>query len=162
MTSLFGSLPVATLASCRTSAFIFDLSYRFVITRPANEFKLLPSDLVFCAIPFRTACYKRNEEFSLQKSYEIVNKASQTTETHSDTNCPPTIDSVTETLYSPVYSYQPRTNSLSFPKKIAWNQSRTNSIISSQIPLGDNAKENERKTSDEVYDEDPFAYSEPL
>ncbi|XP_054215833.1 potassium channel subfamily U member 1 isoform X2 [Homo sapiens] len=135
---------------------------RFVITRPANEFKLLPSDLVFCAIPFSTACYKRNEEFSLQKSYEIVNKASQTTETHSDTNCPPTIDSVTETLYSPVYSYQPRTNSLSFPKQIAWNQSRTNSIISSQIPLGDNAKENERKTSDEVYDEDPFAYSEPL
>uniref|UniRef100_G1RNE6 Potassium channel subfamily U member 1 n=1 Tax=Nomascus leucogenys TaxID=61853 RepID=G1RNE6_NOMLE len=135
----------------------------FVITRPANEFKLLPSDLVFCAIPFSTACYKRNEEFSLQKSYEIVNKASQTTETHSDTNCPPTIDSVTEILYSPVYSYQPRTNSLSVPKQIAWNQSRTNSIISSQTPLGDNAKENERKTSDEeVYDEDPFAHSEPL
>nr|4HPF_A Chain A, Potassium channel subfamily U member 1 [Homo sapiens]4HPF_B Chain B, Potassium channel subfamily U member 1 [Homo sapiens] len=53
---------------------------RFVITRPANEFKLLPSDLVFCAIPFSTACYKRNEEFSLQKSYEIVNKASNSLE----------------------------------------------------------------------------------
>ncbi|XP_036022810.1 potassium channel subfamily U member 1 [Onychomys torridus] len=34
---------------------------RFVITRPANEFHLLPSDLVFCAIPFSTICYKTEE-----------------------------------------------------------------------------------------------------
>ncbi|XP_029409599.1 potassium channel subfamily U member 1-like [Nannospalax galili] len=31
-------------------------SERFVITRPANECRLLPSDLVFCAIPFNTSC----------------------------------------------------------------------------------------------------------
>uniref|UniRef100_A0A2K6NH86 Potassium channel subfamily U member 1 n=1 Tax=Rhinopithecus roxellana TaxID=61622 RepID=A0A2K6NH86_RHIRO len=134
----------------------------FVITRPANEFKLLPSDLVFCAIPFSTACYKRNEEFSSQKSYEIINEASRTTETQSDTNFPPTIYSVDETWYSPVYPYQSRTNSLSFPKQTAWNQSRTNSSITSQKPLGDDAKENRKKTSDESSDEDPVAYSEPL
>ncbi|KAL4664141.1 hypothetical protein H8957_013368 [Semnopithecus entellus] len=134
----------------------------FVITRPANEFKLLPSDLVFCAIPFSTACYKRNEEFSSQKSYEIINEASRTTETHSDTNFPPTIYSVDETWYSPVYPYQSRTNSLSFPKQTAWNQSRTNSSITSQKPLGDDAKENRKKTLDESSDEDPVAYSEPL
>lgn len=162
MTSLFRSLPVTTLARCRGSAFIFDLSYRFVITRPANEFKLLPSDLVFCAIPFSTACYKRNEEFSSQKSYEIISEASQTTETHSDTNFPPTIYSVDETLYSPVYPYQSRTNSVSSAKQTAWNQIRTNSSITSQKPLGDNAKENGKKISDEISDEDPFAYSEPL
>nr|XP_042118841.1 potassium channel subfamily U member 1 isoform X4 [Peromyscus maniculatus bairdii] len=34
---------------------------RFVITRPSNEFHLLPSDLVFCAIPFSTTCYKTEE-----------------------------------------------------------------------------------------------------
>nr|XP_037839777.1 potassium channel subfamily U member 1 [Chlorocebus sabaeus] len=134
----------------------------FVITRPANEFKLLPSDLVFCAIPFSTACYKRNEEFSSQKSYEIISEASQTTETHSDTNFPPTIYSVDETLYSPVYPYQSRTNSVSSAKQTAWNQIRTNSSITSQKPLGDNAKENGKKISDEISDEDPFAYSEPL
>uniref|UniRef100_A0A667H952 BK channel n=1 Tax=Lynx canadensis TaxID=61383 RepID=A0A667H952_LYNCA len=31
---------------------------KFVITRPPNNFKLLPSDLVFCAIPYGTSCYK--------------------------------------------------------------------------------------------------------
>ncbi|XP_025250315.1 potassium channel subfamily U member 1 [Theropithecus gelada] len=134
----------------------------FVITRPANEFKLLPSDLVFCAIPFSTACYKRNEEFSSQKSYEIIKEASQTTETHSDTNFPPTIYSFDETLYSPVYSYPSTTNSVSSAKQTARNQIKTNSSITSQKPLGDNAKENGKKISDEISDEDPFAFSEPL
>ncbi|XP_059100382.1 potassium channel subfamily U member 1 isoform X2 [Peromyscus eremicus] len=41
---------------------------RFVITRPANEFHLLPSDLVFCAIPFSTTCYKTKEiPYKLEK-----------------------------------------------------------------------------------------------
>uniref|UniRef100_A0A2K5S839 Potassium channel subfamily U member 1 n=1 Tax=Cebus imitator TaxID=2715852 RepID=A0A2K5S839_CEBIM len=133
----------------------------FVIIRPANEFELLPSDLVFCAIPFSTACYKRNEETSLQKSNEIVNNAPQTTETYSDTNFPPTIDPGDETLYLPVYSYESRSNSR-FAKQTSWDQSRTQSVTSSQMLLGDNAKENGRQTSDkEVYDEDSSVYSEP-
>uniref|UniRef100_A0A8C8TF88 Potassium channel subfamily U member 1 n=1 Tax=Peromyscus maniculatus bairdii TaxID=230844 RepID=A0A8C8TF88_PERMB len=41
--------------------FISGFPYRFVITRPSNEFHLLPSDLVFCAIPFSTTCYKTEE-----------------------------------------------------------------------------------------------------
>ncbi|XP_064224755.1 potassium channel subfamily U member 1 [Aotus nancymaae] len=134
---------------------------RFVITRPANGFTLLPSDLVFCAIPFSTACYKRNEESLLQKSNEIVNNAPQTTETYSDPNFPPTIDPGDETLYSPVYPYESRSKS-PFAKQTSWEQSRTHSVTSSPILLGDSANENGRQTSDkEVYDEDSFAYSEP-
>uniref|UniRef100_A0A5F9DV22 Potassium channel subfamily U member 1 n=1 Tax=Oryctolagus cuniculus TaxID=9986 RepID=A0A5F9DV22_RABIT len=45
---------------------------QFVITRPANEFKLLPTDLVFCAIPFSTACYKKDSSSS-SAPYEITN-----------------------------------------------------------------------------------------
>lgn len=44
---------------------------RFVITRPENEFSLLPSDLVFCAIPFSTSCYKKDSKASAP--YEIIN-----------------------------------------------------------------------------------------
>ncbi|XP_054556854.1 potassium channel subfamily U member 1 isoform X2 [Talpa occidentalis] len=44
---------------------------RFVITRPDNEFKLLSSDLVFCAIPFNTSCYKK-ESTPSQNTYESV------------------------------------------------------------------------------------------
>uniref|UniRef100_A0A8B9YD28 Potassium channel subfamily U member 1 n=1 Tax=Bos mutus grunniens TaxID=30521 RepID=A0A8B9YD28_BOSMU len=43
----------------------------FVITRPENEFSLLPSDLVFCAIPFSTSCYKKDSKASAP--YEIIN-----------------------------------------------------------------------------------------
>ncbi|XP_021025901.1 potassium channel subfamily U member 1 [Mus caroli] len=39
---------------------------RFVITRPSNECHLLPSDLVFCAIPFSTTCGKSDSSSSIQ------------------------------------------------------------------------------------------------
>ncbi|GAB1301765.1 Potassium channel subfamily U member 1 [Apodemus speciosus] len=39
---------------------------RFVITRPSNECHLLPSDLVFCAIPFSTTCNKSESNSSTQ------------------------------------------------------------------------------------------------
>uniref|UniRef100_F6ZIC7 Potassium channel subfamily U member 1 n=1 Tax=Equus caballus TaxID=9796 RepID=F6ZIC7_HORSE len=51
---------------------ISGFSYRFVIIRPANDFKLLPSDLVFCAIPFSTSCCKQNSSSS-QLPCEIIN-----------------------------------------------------------------------------------------
>uniref|UniRef100_A0A7N5P2V7 Potassium channel subfamily U member 1 n=1 Tax=Ailuropoda melanoleuca TaxID=9646 RepID=A0A7N5P2V7_AILME len=44
---------------------------KFVITRPANDFKLLTSDLVFCAIPFSTSYYKLDT--SSQSLYEMIN-----------------------------------------------------------------------------------------
>uniref|UniRef100_A0A8C0MXK3 Potassium channel subfamily U member 1 n=1 Tax=Canis lupus familiaris TaxID=9615 RepID=A0A8C0MXK3_CANLF len=47
---------------------------KFVITRPANDFKLLPSDLVFCAIPFSTSCYKMDT--SSKGLYEMTNTPS--------------------------------------------------------------------------------------
>ncbi|XP_045142805.1 potassium channel subfamily U member 1 [Echinops telfairi] len=46
---------------------------RFVITRPSKDFKLLPSDLVFCAIPFNTSYDKKDA--SSPQLYEPVNLA---------------------------------------------------------------------------------------
>ncbi|XP_069935303.1 potassium channel subfamily U member 1 isoform X1 [Oryctolagus cuniculus] len=64
---------------------------RFVITRPANEFKLLPTDLVFCAIPFSTACYKKDSSSS-SAPYEITNIMPVTSETNMEISCTPTVD----------------------------------------------------------------------
>uniref|UniRef100_A0A8C2PCT0 RCK N-terminal domain-containing protein n=1 Tax=Capra hircus TaxID=9925 RepID=A0A8C2PCT0_CAPHI len=54
----------------------------FVITRPENEFSLLPSDLVFCAIPFSTSCYKKDSKAS--PPCEIINIKPQKGETVQD------------------------------------------------------------------------------
>ncbi|KAI4529595.1 hypothetical protein MG293_020273 [Ovis ammon polii] len=54
----------------------------FVITRPENEFSLLPSDLVFCAIPFSTSCYKKDSKAS--PPCEIINIKPQKEETVQD------------------------------------------------------------------------------
>uniref|UniRef100_A0A5F9D7B7 Potassium channel subfamily U member 1 n=1 Tax=Oryctolagus cuniculus TaxID=9986 RepID=A0A5F9D7B7_RABIT len=62
---------------------------QFVITRPANEFKLLPTDLVFCAIPFSTACYKKDSSSS-SAPYEITNIMPVTSETNMEISCTPT------------------------------------------------------------------------
>uniref|UniRef100_I3N2C1 Potassium channel subfamily U member 1 n=1 Tax=Ictidomys tridecemlineatus TaxID=43179 RepID=I3N2C1_ICTTR len=48
----------------------------FVITRPANDLKLLPSDLVFCAIPFSTVCEKKDGGSS-QPIHEVQNIVSR-------------------------------------------------------------------------------------
>lgn len=67
------------------SEFIFDSPYRFVITRPANECHLLPSDLVFCAIPFNTTCYKTENVSSTQILDCITNETSVAPEKHPST-----------------------------------------------------------------------------
>lgn len=46
---------------------------RFVITRPSNECHLLPSDLVFCAIPFNTTCGKSDSSPSIQAQNNSTN-----------------------------------------------------------------------------------------
>nr|XP_048312407.1 potassium channel subfamily U member 1 isoform X3 [Myodes glareolus] len=55
---------------------------RFVITRPANDCHLLPSDLVFCAIPFSTACYKTENVSSNPSLENIANVTSLTPGRH--------------------------------------------------------------------------------
>lgn len=64
------------------SEFVFGSPYRFVITRPANDCCLLPSDLVFCAIPFSTACYKTKNVSSNQILENITKVMSLAPETH--------------------------------------------------------------------------------
>lgn len=58
-------------AEAQKSSLAF-LCYRFVITWPDSEFNLLSSDLVFCAIPFKTCCYKK-DNISSPGPYEITN-----------------------------------------------------------------------------------------
>ncbi|XP_027945243.1 potassium channel subfamily U member 1 [Eumetopias jubatus] len=71
----------------------------FVITRPANDFKLLPSDLVFCAIPFSTSYYKLDT--SSQSPYEIINIV-PTSEKPTNINHSPTIEPVHRTTTKPL------------------------------------------------------------
>lgn len=88
VTALLWPLPVAILSQLRRLRFTFAFSYRFVITRPDNEFKLLPSDLVFCAIPFNISCYKKGNT-SYQGPNEIINIIPLTSEAPTDINYPP-------------------------------------------------------------------------
>ncbi|XP_005398465.2 PREDICTED: potassium channel subfamily U member 1-like [Chinchilla lanigera] len=77
---------------------------RFVITRPANEFNLLPSDLVFCAIPYNTAYYKKNDASESQTQCEIINVVPLAPEMQSHTNFPSTRGSVEEGTSQPRHS----------------------------------------------------------
>uniref|UniRef100_A0A8B7WGX0 Potassium channel subfamily U member 1 n=1 Tax=Castor canadensis TaxID=51338 RepID=A0A8B7WGX0_CASCN len=63
----------------------------FVITRPARDIRLLPSDLVFCAIPFSTDCYKKSDASTIQSQSEVINMVPMTPKTLPNVSCPPTI-----------------------------------------------------------------------
>ncbi|XP_021569354.1 potassium channel subfamily U member 1-like [Carlito syrichta] len=144
---------------------------RFVITRPANEFKLLSSDLVFCAIPFSTDCYKRNNIASSENPYEMANIVSLTSETHADINCLPPVDSISKTITQWLHSsdryMKPRTSCQSEYEQKTLDQSGTRNIESSWILQGNNMKENgkenvnknEEETSEE--EDDYSSYSQP-
>uniref|UniRef100_A0A8C6IID3 Pore-forming subunit of the sperm-specific alkalization activated K(+) current n=1 Tax=Mus spicilegus TaxID=10103 RepID=A0A8C6IID3_MUSSI len=54
--------------------------HRFVITRPSNECHLLPSDLVFCAIPFNTTCGKSDSSPSIQAQDNSTNATTPLTQ----------------------------------------------------------------------------------
>lgn len=84
MTAWFWPLPIAVLSQLQKIRLTSPFSYRFVITRPVNEFNLLPSDLVFCAIPFDVSCYKKVT--SCQGPYETVHIMSLTSEAPPDIN----------------------------------------------------------------------------
>lgn len=91
---------------------MFGFSYRFVITRPENEFSLLPSDLVFCAIPFSTSCYKKDSKAS--PPCEIINIKPQKGETVQDVSPDQTLlvdharDSVSQLPCRPVPLLEPK------------------------------------------------------
>ncbi|KAI4550541.1 hypothetical protein MJT46_018706 [Ovis ammon polii x Ovis aries] len=84
----------------------------FVITRPENEFSLLPSDLVFCAIPFSTSCYKKDSKAS--PPCEIINIKPQKEETVQDVSPDQTLlvdharDSVSQLPCRPVPLLEPK------------------------------------------------------
>uniref|UniRef100_A0A8C3WFP1 Potassium channel subfamily U member 1 n=1 Tax=Catagonus wagneri TaxID=51154 RepID=A0A8C3WFP1_9CETA len=66
----------------------------FVITRPDSEFMLLPSDLVFCAIPFSTSYYKKDipSASPSPSPYEIINILPLSEDTLTDIKMRRTLD----------------------------------------------------------------------
>lgn len=120
MTAALWPLPVATLSQLWRLWLTFAFSYRFVITRPANEFKLLPSDLVFCAIPFNISCQEK-DKYSNQGSYGSINVAPQASKTPEDINNSPTANPVgqttTQLLNTSVHLWEPKTSPDGNPKQ---------------------------------------------
>nr|XP_012618385.1 potassium channel subfamily U member 1 [Microcebus murinus] len=126
---------------------------RFVITRPDNDFKLLPSDFVFCAIPFNTVCYKKNDVDSPPNQYETMNVVSLTPEANSGKDDPSKSGKSTS---PPVQSFQPMTDFLSVAKQMMLLQGTVNKPEPPQMPLGnddvndsENGKTRNRKESTE-------------
>ncbi|XP_016066434.1 PREDICTED: potassium channel subfamily U member 1-like [Miniopterus natalensis] len=118
---------------------------KFVITRPANAFKLLPSDLVFCAIPFNMSyCEKDNSLY--QGPYENINKESQTSETSAVISYLPSDDPVgqrsTQSSNTSVHLLEPKTSPIGNPERPFLSQSGK---LSPQIYPG---KENVKKPSE--------------
>ncbi|XP_069872139.1 potassium channel subfamily U member 1 [Dipodomys merriami] len=90
----------------------------FVITRPSIQCKLMPTDLVFCAIPFNTDCCKKDNDVSTtQAPYEIINIAPLTSETPLDLDRPAATDLMEEKslhmFYSQVYPLESSTSHFS-------------------------------------------------
>ncbi|KAM8784440.1 potassium channel subfamily U member 1 [Rhynchonycteris naso] len=113
----------------------------FVITRPANDFKLLHSDLVFCAIPFNT--YYKKDSLTYYNPYEIINILPVTPEASEHINCPPTIDPVgqmtTQLLNIPGRILKSKTISFSNSKQSILTR---NAELSPQTHQSETVKEN--------------------
>ncbi|XP_047710780.1 potassium channel subfamily U member 1 isoform X3 [Prionailurus viverrinus] len=134
---------------------------RFVITRPPNNFKLLPSDLVFCAIPYGTSCYKMDGTSS-QSPYEIINMVPLASETVTEINYSPMVDPVNQTTKQPLttslHHLQPKTISVSGSKQTVLPHS---SKMPPQPRLGatETVKENEKGKMKETTEENAPASS---
>ncbi|XP_043420376.1 potassium channel subfamily U member 1 [Prionailurus bengalensis] len=134
---------------------------RFVITRPPNNFKLLPSDLVFCAIPYGTSCYKMDGTSS-QSPYEIINMVPLASETVTEINYSPMVDPVNQTTKQPLttslHHLQPKTISVSGSKQTILPHS---SKMPPQPRLGatETVKENEKGKMKETTEENAPASS---
>ncbi|XP_072806379.1 potassium channel subfamily U member 1 isoform X1 [Vicugna pacos] len=120
---------------------------RFVITRPENDFRVLPSDLVFCAIPSSTSCYKKDS--SPPNPYEIINIVPLTEEMLTDIDCPPPVDQVNKRTAQPLsksaHLLEPRTMPTGDSKAAVLAQS-----LSSKTLPGGTGKDNGRENMEEA------------
>lgn len=149
------------LSGCRGSRVIFGFSYRFVITRPCNTFKLLPSDLVFCAIPFSTSCYKLDTTSpSPYETINIVPTSEKTTNTNQSSTINPVSQTTTQPLTTSVHYLEPKTSSISDSKQTVLTQS---SKLPSQTYLGETEtmRENGKEKMKERTEENAPASSKP-
>ncbi|KAM5275992.1 potassium channel subfamily U member 1 [Hipposideros larvatus] len=128
---------------------------RGVITRPTNEFKLLPSDLVFCAIPFNSSCNKKDVTL-YEGPYEIINVTPLTSEAPTDINHPPTVEQkTTQPLNTSIYSSEPKTILVSDSKQAILTQ---NGKPLPQTHLGETRKENGKANMKKTIGDNTSAY----
>ncbi|MBZ3868975.1 Potassium channel subfamily U member 1 [Sciurus carolinensis] len=126
---------------------------RFVITRPANELKLLPSDLVFCAIPFSTVCEKKDGDSS-QPPYEAVNIVPVESQKNIDLSYYPAVDRVSESTPRRLFnSVQPLEANPVFFSESEQVMPSPNYRFSSEIEEDENVKENEEGNMKETLKE---------
>nr|XP_040124829.1 potassium channel subfamily U member 1 isoform X2 [Ictidomys tridecemlineatus] len=126
---------------------------RFVITRPANDLKLLPSDLVFCAIPFSTVCEKKDGGSS-QPIHEVQNIVSRESSMNANLSYPtavyPVSESTPQKLFSSVQSMEVK------PSFFSETQQATPSLsfrLSTDTKANENVKENEKENMKETLKE---------
>uniref|UniRef100_A0A8D2D504 Potassium channel subfamily U member 1 n=1 Tax=Sciurus vulgaris TaxID=55149 RepID=A0A8D2D504_SCIVU len=125
----------------------------FVITRPANELKLLPSDLVFCAIPFSTVCEKKDGDSS-QPPYEVVNIVPVESQKNIDLGYYPAVDQVSESTPRRLFnSVQPLEANPVFFSESQQVMPSPNYRFSSEIEEDENVKENEQGNMKETLKE---------
>uniref|UniRef100_A0A5F8G6L4 BK channel n=1 Tax=Monodelphis domestica TaxID=13616 RepID=A0A5F8G6L4_MONDO len=89
----------------------FDFFYRFVIARPDNDFKLQPTDFLFCAIPFNVANYNQPvADFHNLKTVTLTpNLSKQESPKHRLTSdSPPSLLKLVEKPSAPIHSFSPR------------------------------------------------------
>ena len=141
---------------------MFGFSYRFVITRPENEFSLLPSDLVFCAIPFSTSCYKKDSKASA--SYEIINIMPLKKETVPDVSPDqtPLVDQAKESVSQlpcrPVPLLEPKPIPATDSKQAILTLGSKHSSHHQCTYPGETVEENGKESMEETTVEDAYAF----
>ncbi|XP_055423079.1 potassium channel subfamily U member 1 [Bubalus kerabau] len=134
----------------------------FVITRPENEFSLLPSDLVFCAIPFSTSCYKKDSKASA--SYEIINIMPLKKETVPDVSPDqtPLVDQAKESVSQlpcrPVPLLEPKPIPATDSKQAILTLGSKHSSHHHCTYPGETVEENGKESMEETTVEDAYAF----
>ncbi|KAB0346704.1 hypothetical protein FD754_011561 [Muntiacus muntjak] len=134
----------------------------FVITRPDNEFTLLPSDLVFCAIPCSTSCYKKDSSSSA--ACEIINimplKENMVTDVNPDQT--PLVDqareSVSQLPYRPVPLLEPKPIPATDSKRTMLTLGSKYSCHHHCTHPGETVEENGKESMEETTVEDAYAF----
>ncbi|KAF4026187.1 hypothetical protein G4228_018296 [Cervus hanglu yarkandensis] len=134
----------------------------FVITRPENEFTLLPSDLVFCAIPFSTSCYQKDSSSS--SACEIINimplKENTVTDVNPDQT--PLVDqareSVSQLPYRPVPLLEPKPIPATDSKQAILTLGSKHSSHHHCTYPGETVEENGKESMEETTVEDAYTF----